>query len=149
MRHFVLAIALTTFSFNSFASEKCSISFASAGAGNIDHNMLLNKNYEQTDINDLKEGGLLASASNIQLDPLLSGDYFKYISVTQTIQRLYKINSELRVKVISNKTFTTKLRTEAFNALSPSEMNEIIGKLRSANLPKCKVNEINYAQLSL
>lgn len=137
MKHLLLAIVLTAFSFNSYAAGRCVISFESAGKDNIDQKALSKRNYQEADIMDLEEGDLLASVSDIKHDEALSNDSFQVISFTQTIQRTYQSGRDLRLEVIHTKKITTKLTTAEFMALDTPDMYALIGKLRVENLPSC------------
>ena len=137
MKHLLLAIVLTAFSFNSYAAGRCVISFENAGKDNIDQKALSKRNYQEADIMDLEEGDLLASVSDIKHDEALSNDSFQVISFTQTIQRTYQSGRDLRLEVIHTKKITTKLTTAEFMALDTPDMYALIGKLRVENLPSC------------
>lgn len=140
MKHLLLAIVLTAFSFNSYAAGKCIISFESAGSDNIDQKALSKRNYQEADIMDLKEGDLLASLSNIKHDAALSNNEFQFISFTQTIQRTYLVGRDLRLEVIHTKKISTKLTTAEYIALDTPDMVALIGKVRVENLPSCTAN---------
>lgn len=137
MKHLLLAIVLTVFSFNSYAAGRCVISFENAGKDNIDQKALSKRNYQEADIMDLEEGDLLASVNNIKHDEALSNDNFQVISFTQTIQRTYQSGRDLRLELIHTKKITTKLTTAEFIVLDTPDMLALIGKLRVENLPSC------------
>ncbi len=137
MKHLLLAIVLTAFSFNSYAAGRCVISFESAGKDNIDQKALSKRNYQEADIMDIEEGDLLASVSNIQHDEALSNEDFQVISFIQTIQRTYQSGRDLKLEVIHTKKISTKLTTAEFLALDTPDMLALIGKLRVENLPSC------------
>lgn len=140
MKHLLLAIVLTAFSFNSYANGRCVISFESAGKDNIDQKALSKRNYQEADIMDLQEGDLLASVSNIKHDTAISDDNFQFITFTQTIQRTYQSGRDLRLEVIHTKAIKAKLTTAEFVALDTPDMLALIGKLRVENLPSCTAN---------
>lgn len=137
MKHLLLAIVLSAFSFNLYAAGRCVISFESAGKDNIDQKALSKRNYQEADIMDIEEGDLLASVSNIQHDEALSNENFQVISFIQTIQRTYQSGRDLKLEVIHTKKISTKLTTAEFLALDTPDMLALIGKLRVENLPSC------------
>lgn len=137
MKHLLLAIVLTVFSYNSYAAGRCLISFEGAGKDNLNQKLLSKNNYQEADIMDIGEGDLLASVSEIKHDKALSNDDYQVISFIQTIERTYQHGRDLRLEVIHTKKIMTKLTTAEFIALDTPDMVELIGKLRSENLPSC------------
>lgn len=140
MKHLLLAIVLTVFSFNSFAGGRCVISFENAGKDNIDQKALSKRNYQEADIMDLEEGDLLASVTDLIHDRDLSNDKVQVVSFKQTIQRTYirfGDGNDLSLEVIHTKNISKTFTTAEYMALDNPTFLAIIGKLRVENLPSC------------
>lgn len=139
MKQLFLAIVLTVFSFNSHAVGRCMISFHGEGMHDIDHRVISKKNYQETDIMDIREGDTLANIKDLRIEKALSSENSQIFSFVQTIEYTYHDGRELRLRVIHTKKIIAKMPSPYINTFNTPETLALIGKLRSENLPSCRI----------
>lgn len=134
MKNLVLAIVVTLFSFNTFAAGRCVVAFDGYGSKYINQKAISKKNYQETDLSDIKTEDMLVTIKNLEYEDL--GNY-KLVQFTQKISMAFQESGIRYYNDVHVEFAKVRVPLEDFNSLGAEDLEALIGRVRTAFLPQC------------